>query len=43
MSAQSNKLKIQGVVLLALLLITVWRLINTISTNQPNQFPQKEK
>ena len=41
MSAQSNKLKIQGVVLLALLLITVWRLINTISTNQPNQFPQK--
>lgn len=41
MSAPSNKLIVQGIVFLALLLITAWRLISTISTDPSSQFPQK--
>lgn len=41
MSAPSNKFKVQGVLFLALLLLTVWSLKNRISSTPSNQYPQK--
>ena len=41
MSAPSNKFKVQGVLFLALLLLTVWSLNNKISSTPSNQYPQK--
>lgn len=41
MRVPSNQLAFQGIAFLVLLLITVWRLISAISTDQLTQFPQK--
>ena len=41
MSAPSNKFKVQGVLFLALLLLTVWSLNNKISSTPSNQYPKK--
>ena len=41
MRVPSNQFVFQGIIFLALLLITAWRLISAISTDQPTQFPQK--
>lgn len=41
MRVPSNQLAFQGIAFLVLLLITAWRLISAISTDQLTQFPQK--
>lgn len=41
MRVPSNQFVFQGIIFLVLLLITAWRLISAISTDQPTQFPQK--